>query len=312
MSDPHPFRFAVQASGAATGAAWRERARIVEDLGYSTLYVPDHLDDQWGPLVALTVAAEATTTLRVGPLVLDNDFRHPVVLAKEVATLDLVSEGRLELGLGAGWLRADYDQSGMVFDPPAVRIDRLAEAIAVMRQLWADGRASWQGTHYTVPGAVGTPSPHRSGGPTLVVGGGSRRILTLAAQQADIVSIVPSLAAGQIGSETAAESLLDRYRQRVKWVRDAAGARAQAVELQCWTMVAQVMPDRRAFLEQMAPVFSVTADDIADTPVAVVGTVSEICETLQRRREELGFSYVVIRDHEAEGFGPVVAALAGT
>src|SRR6516165_10337449 len=144
------FRFALQASGAASPGAWRDLARKTEDLGYSTLYVPDHLDDQWAPMVAAIVAAEATTTLRVGTLVLDNDFRHPVVLAKEAATLDVVTGGRFEFGMGAGWLRTDYEQSGKPMDPPAVRVARLAESLAVMRALWRDGTATFEGEHYTV------------------------------------------------------------------------------------------------------------------------------------------------------------------
>ena len=137
-----PFRFAVQVSNASSGAAWRALARKTEDLGYSTLFMPDHLGEQWAPLIAMTVAAEATTTLRVGTLVLDNDFRHPVILAKEAATLDLLSEGRLELGLGAGWMRDDYDQSGIAYDAPATRVDRLREAIAVLKDMWTDRAAA--------------------------------------------------------------------------------------------------------------------------------------------------------------------------
>jgi probable F420-dependent oxidoreductase len=308
---PRPFRFAVQASGAPSAAAWRTRARTIESLGYDTLYVPDHLEDQWGPLVALTVAAEATTTLKVGPLVLDNDFRHPVVLAKEVATLDLVAEGRLELGLGAGWQRSDYDSSGIPMDPPGVRIERLEESLAVMDALWREGRATVSGPHYQVHEAVGSPTPHRRPRPTLVIGGGSRRILSLAGREADIASVVPSLAAGVIGPEMAAEALVERYRQRVAWVQEAAGARAPEVELQCWTMLAQVVPDARALFEQMAPVFSLTPEQLAQVPAAVVGSVDQICDTLEARRQELGFSYLVIRDNEAEGFAPVVERLAG-
>ena len=153
-----PFRFAVQTNGAPDAATWRERARRAEALGYSTLYVPDHFTDQWGPLVALTVAAEATTTLRVGALVFDNDYRHPVVLAKEAATLDLVSGGRLELGLGAGWMRTDYEQSGIAYDEPGVRVDRLEEALHIYRSLWR-GETSFTGTHYRIDGAVGLPAP---------------------------------------------------------------------------------------------------------------------------------------------------------
>src|ERR1700679_3370486 len=144
------FRFALQASGAASSAAWRDLARKAEDLGYSTLYVPDHLDDQWAPMVALTVAAEATTTLRVGTLVLDNDFRHPVVLAKEAATLDVVTDGRFEFGLGAGWMTSDYEQSGIPMEKPAVRVARLAESLEIMRAMWCDGSATLDGEHYRV------------------------------------------------------------------------------------------------------------------------------------------------------------------
>src|ERR1700733_5835129 len=146
----HPFRFGVQLSNAETGAAWRATARKIEDLGYSTLFIPDHFEDQFGPLVALTVAAEATSTLRVGSLVFGNDYRHPVVLAKEIATLDVFSGGRVEFGLGAGWMTSDYEQAGIPNDPPAVRIDRLAESLAIMKSLWETGKASFDGTHYQV------------------------------------------------------------------------------------------------------------------------------------------------------------------
>ncbi|MGH9103863.1 MAG: LLM class flavin-dependent oxidoreductase, partial [Acidimicrobiales bacterium] len=132
-----PFRFGVQLSRADSGAAWRGLARKIEDLGYSTLFIPDHFEDQFGPLVALTVAAEATSTLRVGSLVFGNDYRHPVVLASEVATLDLMAEGRVEVGLGAGWMRSDYQQAGITEDPPGVRISRMAESLTVMKSLWS-------------------------------------------------------------------------------------------------------------------------------------------------------------------------------
>ncbi len=146
------FRFALQASGAASPAAWRDLARKTEDLGFSTLYVPDHLDDQWAPMVALTVAAEATTTLRVGTLVLDNDFRHPVVLAKEAATLDVVTGGRFEFGIGAGWLTTDYARSGIPMELPSVRVARLAESLEIMRTMWRTGSATFSGEHYRVDG----------------------------------------------------------------------------------------------------------------------------------------------------------------
>jgi len=306
------FRFALQASGAASPGAWRDLARKTEDLGYSTLYVPDHLDDQWAPMVAVTVAAEATTTLRVGTLVLDNDFRHPVVLAKEAATLDVVTGGRFEFGMGAGWLRTDYEQSGIPMDPPAVRVARLAESLAVMRALWRDGTATFEGEHYRVTGALGTPVPVTPGGPPLVIGGGSRAILTLAGQYAQTVSVVPSLRAGYVGPEVAAETVLERYTERIRWVRDAAGDRAGDIELQCWTATVQVVPNAEEALAALAPLFDLTPEQLREAPVALIGTADAIVETLRKRREELGFSYIVVHEAEMDALAPVIAELAGT
>lgn len=307
-----PFRFAVQLSLAASPDAWRAMARKIEDLGYSTLYIPDHLDDQWAPMIALVVAAEATTTLRVGTLVLDNDFRHPVVLAKEAATLDVVTGGRFELGMGAGWMTTDYTQSGIPMEPPSVRIAKLAESIEIMRAMWTTGKATLNGEYYQVTEALGTPIPVTPGGPPLVIGGGSKRILTLAGRCAETVSIVPSLAAGVVGPEVAAESVVEKYTERVRWARDAAGDRAGDLEFQCWTAAVQVVPNAAELIESMAPAFGLTPDQLRAAPIALVGTVGEIVETLRKRREELGFSYIVVHEAEMEALGPVIAELAGT
>jgi probable F420-dependent oxidoreductase len=306
------FRFGLQLSQAASPAAWKDLARKAEATGFSTLYIPDHLDDQWAPMIALTVAAESTTTLRVGTLVLDNDFRHPVVLAKEAATLDVVSGGRFELGLGAGWMRTDYDQSGIPMEPASVRIDRLAESIEIMRSMWQTGQATLSGAHYDVHEAIGSPSPVTPGGPPLLIGGGSRRILTLAGRYAEVVSIVPSLAAGAIGPEMAAESVVEKYRDRVAWAKEAAGDRADALEFQCWTAVVQVVPNRLEVLESMAPLFGLTPAQLGAAPIALIGTVEEIMETLHQRRETLGFTNIVVHEAEMDALGPVIAQLAGT
>ena len=307
-----PLRFAVQLSKAPSAQGWRDLARKVEDLGYSTLYVPDHLDDQFSPMVALTVAAEATTTLRVGTLVLDNDFRHPLLLAKEAATLDLFSEGRLELGMGAGWAIDDYEQSGIPFDKPSVRIERLAESLEIMSALWESGHATFSGVHYRLSNANGAPSPHRRPRPLLVIGGGSKRVLTLAAKWADIVSFVPSLAAGRIGPEMAKSAVLEQFVERVEWVREAAGPRIDDLELQSWTLAVQIVPDAKAAVDSLAPLFGLTPDELARSPLGLFGPVEEIIETIQRRREELGFSYFVVHEAELESFAPIVAKLAGS
>jgi probable F420-dependent oxidoreductase len=307
-----PFRFGVQLSAASSGTAWREVARTIEGLGYSTLFIPDHFEDQFGPLVALTVAAEATSELRVGSLVFGNDYRHPVVLAKEIATLDLVSEGRVEFGLGAGWMTTDYEQSGIAHDPPGVRISRMTESLAVMKSLWSTGAATVAGEHYTVTGAVGFPLPYSRPHPPIIIGGGGRRVLGIAAREADIVGVNPSLAAGHIGPEVLETTTAEYYDQRIAWVREAAGDRFDDLELQCLTFLVQIVPDREDAVERLSSMMSVTAEQIDGTPIALIGTIEQIVETLVERRERWGFSYVVVHEAEMEAFAPVVAALAGT
>lgn len=306
-----PFRFAVQLSTAPSAAAWREIARKVEDLGYSTLYMPDHFDDQLAPMVGLTAAACATTTLNVGTLVLDNDYRHPVVLAKEAATLDLLSEGRFELGLGAGWMTSDYESSGIELDPPGVRVDRLAESLEVLRQLFNEGSSTFEGTHYSVKGATLTPAPFRPGGPPLVLGGGSRRVLTLAGAAAEIVSVVPSLRSGTIGQEMAKGATPSSYDDRMAWIAEGAQGRETPPELQCWTVFTSITEDAAALYEQFSGLFGLSVEDVIESPLGVAGTVASVVEQLEARRERWGFSYLVIHEPEIEAFAPVVAALAG-
>ena len=308
---PRPFRFAVQSSSAPDVAAWRERARRAEALGYSTLYVPDHFGDQWAPIVGLTVAAEATETLNVGALVWDNDYRHPVVLAKEVATLDLVSGGRVEFGLGAGWMRSDYDESGIPYDPPGTRIERMAEGLAVMKALWSQERADFAGEHYALSGAQGLPRPVQRPHPRVVIGGGGKKVLSIAAQEADVVGFNASLAAGVVGPEVAATATAEAFDQRVAWVREAAGERFDSLELQCLAFVAMVVPNREEMFAALAPGFAMTPEVAAEVPIVLAGTVEQICDTLVERRERYGFSYWVVHD-EYEDFAPVVERLAGT
>ncbi len=306
-----PFRFGVQLSHAADGAAWRATARHVEDLGYSTLFLPDHFTDQWAPLVALTAAACATTTLRVGSLVFDNDYRHPVELAREVATLELVAEGRVEFGLGAGWMMTDYDTLGIPYDPPGVRIDRMVEGLQIIKDLWSTGTSTRKGNHFRVEGARGVARPEGAPSPPVIIGGGSRRVLGIAAREADIIGINPALGEGFIGPETAASTSAARFHERVQWVREAAGDRFDQLELQLLTVVVQVVDDRDEFFAAAAPMIGMSAAEAAEVPLALVGTVEQICETLEERREEYGFSYWVVHEGEIDAFAPVVAALAG-
>ena len=307
-----PFRFALQTSFAPDGGTWRDRARKCEDLGFSTLYIPDHFGEQFAPMVALTVAAEATTKLNVGTLVLDNDYRHPLVLAKEIATLDLFSEGRLEVGLGAGWMRSDYDESGIVYDTPGTRIDRMVEGLTVIKGLLSEPTFSFSGKHYTLTEAQGVPRPHSQPHPPILIGGGGKRVLSIAAREADIVGVNPNLSAGYVGPEVAQSARPARYRERIEWIKEAAGDRFDDIELQVLTFFVQIGVDEKKAAADIAPLFGIDPDEALEMPLALVGSVDQICDTLQKRREEYGFSYIVVHDAEMDAFAPVVARLAGT
>jgi probable F420-dependent oxidoreductase len=307
----NPFRFGVQLASAYDGQSWRDKARLAEELGYSTLFLPDHLDTQWGPLVAMTVAAEATSTLKVGSLVLANDYRHPVVLAKEIATLDLVSAGRVEVGIGAGWRKKDYQVTGLPFDSPGERIDRLADSVLIMKDLWADAASSRQGRHYTVDAPQGMPLPHSRPHPPILMGGGGRKMLSLAAREADIVGFNPSMAGGRVGNQTVDTSGPDAFSRRVDWVKAAAGPRWDSLEFQCLTVVCRVTKDRDASLLAYARASGMTPEALAAAPLALVGSVEEICETLAARRDTWGFSYWVVHEQEMRDFAPVIARMAG-
>jgi probable F420-dependent oxidoreductase len=307
-----PFRFGIQLSTASSPSAWRDRARKLEDLGYSTLFIPDHFEDQYGPLVALTVAAEATETLNVGSLVFDNDYRHPLVLAKECATLDLMSTGRLECGLGAGWMQTDYDESGIAYDAPGVRVSRLEEGIRIVKALWSDELVDFAGEHYHLDKAHGLPRPYTEGGPKVLIGGGSRRVLRIAAEHADIVGINPSLRSGNVGPETIATTTPQHYAERIGWVREFAGDRIDELELQSLVFLAQIGRPQQEVAEEMSALVGFPAEDVAASPIGLFGTEDEIVETLVKRREELGFSYWVLHEAEIDSFANVVSRLAGT
>ena len=307
-----PFRFSVQHHAAADGDAWRDLARKTEDLGYTTLYLPDHFGDQWSPTIAMTIAAEVTQDLRVGALVYDVDYRHPITQAKEVATLDLAYPGRVIFGFGAGWMKTDYDESGIAYDSPGTRINRMKEALTIMQSLWREGTCTFEGEHYTVKNAQGFPRPATPGGPPVLIGGGGKKVLTIAAQMADTIGVNPNLRSGAVDAETAKSAMGDVYRERMQWIRDAAGDRFDSLDLQVLTFMTQIVDNREEMLANIAPLFGVTPEEAADIPLAMVGTVDQIVESLQKRREEFGFNDIVVQGDAMDAFAPVVAKLAGT
>jgi len=315
MDNPRPFRFGLQLHSPIDGLSWLDSARSVEDSGYDSLMIPDHFHHQYGPLTALAAAAAVTTRLKVGALVFGNDYRHPVMLAKEMATLDLISEGRAEFGLGAGWMRSDYDQSGMAYDRPGVRIERFEESLEIIRRCWSGEPFDYHGEHYRIDGYDGHPKPHTPGGPPVIIGGGGPRMLGVAARNADIVAVTANLAAGEVGVEAVADSMGGAYDAKLARVRQAAGDRADALELSSLTINASVTDDREGALAMFAELFGNTPEAVSESPAVLIGSVEEIVETLQARRERWGFSYVVVQYDGSLGmdrFAEVVATLSGS
>ena len=311
MTPSRPFRFGVQASSAPTRAAWADLARKVEANGYSVLTMPDHFGDQLAPVPALMAAADATTTLRVGALVWDNDYKHPVVLAKELATMDVLSDGRLEIGIGAGWMITDYEQSGMIYDSAGVRIDRFVEGLAVIRGAMAEGSFSHSGTHYTVTDYQGMPKPVQAPCPPILIGGGGKRVLGIAAREADIVGINATMHAGVVGPDAIATMTADAVDEKVAIVHAAAGHRLADIEMNVRVFMVQVTDDRTGSIDVLSKALGVEAAMVETTPFALVGPASKLAEDLLARRERWGFSYIIVGAEDVETFAPVVAQLTG-
>ena len=309
-----PFRFGVQLVNAPDGKGWKEQARRVESLGYSVGSMPDHFTDQFAPLPALQCVLDSTTTLRAGALVFDNDYKHPLVLAKEMATMDVLSDGRVEIGLGAGWMTSDYEQAGIPYDTAGVRIDRFVEGLAVIKGVMGDGPFSFAGEHYTITGYDGHPKPAQSPRPPILIGGGGKRVLSIAAREADIVGINGSLHAGVIGPEALATMTADVVTEKVAIVAEAARAagRLDDIELHIRTFFVSVTDDRARRVDEMAELISVEPSMIDTSPFALIGSPSEIAETLIERRDRYGFNFVTVSASELEEFAPVVSQLAGT
>lgn len=301
-----PFRFGVQASRVTSAEEWLATAREAEALGYHVLTQADHLIEQLAPLPALAAAAAVTTRLRLGTLVLCNDFRHPAVLAKEIATLDLLSGGRVEVGLGAGWLREEYDQSGIAYEAPGRRIERLQESVTVLKALWSGEPVEFSGDHYTLRGLRGLPRPVQRPHPPLHIGGGGRRVLSLAGREADIVGIHYNLAEGDFtertmqGADTAA---------KVEWVRQAAGARFAGLELACMLFEVVVTDRPREAAERVGDRFGLPVDEVLRAPNFLIGTVAEMATQVEARRRHFGLSYLTVTAEAMRDFAPVLAQL---
>ena len=308
----HPFRFGIELHAPFDGCSWADSVREIEALGYSTMFVPDHFDEGLGPLAAMAGAAVVTTTLRMGSLVFDCDFRHPAVLAHELATIDLLSEGRLEVGLGAGWKRLDYDRSGIAMESPKVRVDRMIEHTQIIKALFADEPVTFAGEHYRITDLPGTPRPYTAGGPPILIGGGARRVLRFAGAAADIVGVNASIHSGEVDTDAAHDALPERIDEKVGWVREGAGARFDGLELNAWLAAAEITDDTAAVAEVMGQLFSADPKEVLSSPLALIGSTAECADRLRERRERWGYSYTVVPGEKARDFAPLVAKLRGT
>ncbi|CAB4550794.1 unannotated protein [freshwater metagenome] len=312
MSFPlRPFRFGVQASSAKTRAEWVDLALRTEGQGYSCLTMPDHYDEQMAPVPALMTAANVTTTLRVGALVWDNDYKHPAVLAKELATMDVLSDGRLELGIGAGWMISDYEQMGIPYDSAKIRIDRFVEGIKVIKGAMAQGPFSFSGEHYTITGYNGTPKPIQAPCPPILIGGGGKRVLSIAAREADIIGINATMSAGVVGPDAISTMTAAAVDEKVDIVRVAAGARLADIEMNVRAFLVNITDDAAGAAAGIATMMGVEPKMVEETPFALVGPPSKLIEDLLARRERWGFSYIIVGAEDIDSFAPVVSALNG-
>lgn len=311
MTNQRRFRFGVQLHTATSAEHWTAQVRRAEELGYSTVFLPDHFGDQLAPVPALAVAAAVTTDLRIGCLVFDNDYRHPLVLAKELATLDLLSGGRLEVGLGAGWMKSDYDESGIDYDEPATRVDRFEEGLTVIKGLLGPDPVTFRGSHYEITAHNGLPKP-TAGRPPVLIGGGKKRMLSIAGREADIVGVNPTIPNGAIDADAARSGTAEETARKIGWIRDAAGDRYDDVEINLLNFACMVTDDRVQLADQLAPAFGLTPESLLDFPHALIGTVDEIVESLEDRRARYDASYIVVQADAMEPMAPVVARLSGT
>lgn len=305
----HPFRFAVQQASAPTGVAWATLARRTETLGYDVLVMPDHLGEQLSPFAALAAAAAATTRLRIGVFVFANDYRHPLMLAREAATLDLLSGGRFEMGLGAGWMTADYRRLGMTYDPGRVRVDRLEEAIPLIKRLLTGETVSHQGTHYQLERASVGVKPAQKPRPPLAIGGGGPRMLRLAAREAEIVGLIPGFDAhGRIRVRQATESATVA---KIALIREAAGDRFERLEINLWLGDAALVGSGNSLPGSVWAAARWAPTSIYGSPYVLYGTLGSVRDRLLRRRDQFGISYYTVPSHAMESMAPLVETLAG-
>ena len=328
MSDHKPFRFSLQSFNTDSPANWRNLIAKTEDLGYSTFFLADHflsagpaLDSTGHPpqmlasVPAIAMALEQTSTLRVGCRVFCNDYRHPIILAKEAATMDYLSEGRLEFGIGAGWIKAEYDAIRLPFDAFPERLDRCEEFVHAYKAFMSGQPLDIEGNTINWSGFSGTPQPAQAPYPPLMIGGGSKKILTFAGREADVVSLNFNNRAGMLGPDGMNSGLAAATARKIDWIRDGAGQRFGDIELEIGAYNTIVTDHQDATAAAIGEALGMSTADILSHPHCLIGSIDYMCEELERRRETYGISYIAVLDdgenNMVEAFAPVVQKLAG-
>ena len=320
-----PFRFGCQGYSPNNRTEWVDTARRAEDLGYSTLFVADHyfgpgsaMEEASHPLQtvacipAMMAAADATTSIGIGSRVVCVNYHHPVVLAKELATIDLLSDGRLEAGFGAGWVASEYAAMGIPMDRPGVRIDRMIEVVEMSRRFFAGDDLDLDGKHVTARDMQAVPMSPQEGGPKIMIGGGSPRVLRVAGRLGDIVSLNFDNSAGKIGDHGIGSGTADGTVQKLEWIREGAGDRFEELEIEIGAYFTTVTDQTEATTAGMAGALNLDPEVLAIHPHTLIGSVDGICEKLEQRRAELGISYVTVGVSVMEDFAAVVEKMTGT
>lgn len=320
-SPARPIRFNTGPGRISDLEALREAGQAIERLGYSTFALADHFMIRYAPLIALQAVADATSTLRLTQTVLNQDLRHPAVLAKELATLDVLSQGRLQVGLGAGWMQAEYQQAGIRYDPAAARIARLEEVVIILKGLFGDAPFSYSGANFTIDALRGTPRPLQRPHPPIMIGGGGRKLLSVAGRHADIVQIMPRLPQEVRPAEPHPFSG-EAYEERIGWVRTAAGDRFGDIELGAQLLNVTITDDPEAAFEACFQSFGrqvrgssggavPSRADLGSSPMVVIGSLDDVCRKILDVRDRFGISYFTTPlGASPESFAPVVERLA--
>jgi len=311
-----PFRFGLQVPGAPTGAEFLDQARRAEAIGFDVLSMPDHIGNpMWSVWPGLAAAAAVTSTIRLSPFVIDNDFRNPAILAGETATVDVISNGRVDLGLGAGWDPPDYTRSGIPFDRPGVRVDRMVESLGILKRLFASETVTAHGEHYTITDFELLPKPVQQPHPPILIGGGGKRMLGIAAREADIVSVI--MQSHREGGMNIADGTAESFDQKLVWLREAAGDRFERIEMNALIQRIVVTDHPAEHFEKMASDFGMKdAAQAEASPLGLIGSLDQIVETIEARRERWGISYLTVRRHYAgvdvmDDLAAIVSRLSG-